>query len=268
MARAPAPPPPRAANLSVSQMEEAIRKIDRRLADLDAFDPDKIVERRDPNIGALEHKFSSLLEGVFGQDTIEYQRYRYDATRLDTASHNIHGTDIREVRDGLRHGVETLRTTWTLIKDGFVEEIDDAGGGAAGPAKALRAYEGLELHTVIDDAASSLYRTGHYANAIEDAVKALNAYVRMRSGVDNLDGVKLMEKVFNPSTPILKFNALADDSDRDEQKGFMFMLSGAVSGLRNPRAHRLMTDDPERALEFIAFVSLLAKLVEKARKSP
>jgi uncharacterized protein (TIGR02391 family) len=75
-----------------------------------------------------------------------------------------------------------------------------------------------------------------------------------------------MEYVFSMKNPILAFNELKDDSDKNEQKGFMGMLSGAVSGLRNPRAHRLMKDDPERALEFIAFISLLAKLVDGAKR--
>jgi uncharacterized protein (TIGR02391 family) len=75
-----------------------------------------------------------------------------------------------------------------------------------------------------------------------------------------------MEQAFSPKSPILKFNGLADDSDRNEQKGFMMMFSGAVTGLRNPRAHKLIQDDPERALEFIAFVSLLAKLVDSAKR--
>ena len=47
---------------------------------------------------------------------------------------------------------------------------------------------------------------------------------------------------------------------RDDHTGFMYMFSGAVSGLRYPRAHGFIRDDPERALEFIAYVSLLAKL--------
>jgi hypothetical protein len=63
---------------------------------------------------------------------------------------------------------------------------------------------------------------------------------------------------------VLKFNSLADQSDRDEQKGFMMMFSGAVAGLRNPRAHKFIQDDPERALEFIAYISLLAKLLDGA----
>ena len=45
----------------------------------------------------------------------------------------------------------------------------------------------------------------------------------------------------------------------------MEWFTGTVSGLRNPRAHKIIKDDPEMALEFIAFVSLLAKLVDKAK---
>jgi hypothetical protein len=38
-------------------------------------------------------------------------------------------------------------------------------------------------------------------------------------------------------------------------------------GLRNPRAHGFIKDDPERALEYIAFISLLAKLLDGAEKA-
>jgi uncharacterized protein (TIGR02391 family) len=131
--------------------------------------------------------------------------------------------------------------------------------------RVVRAYRDLDLHPKIGKAASKLYLDGHYPNAIEDAVKALNNLVRLRSGKE-LDGDNLMTTVFSPGNPILQFNDLQDQSDRDEQKGFMMMFAGAVAGLRNPRAHKLIKDDSERALEFIAFVSLLAKLLEGAKK--
>ena len=111
-----------------------------------------------------------------------------------------------------------------------------------------------------------MYLDGHYANAIVDAVKALNNLVRLHSGKD-LDGDKLMTTVFSPDNPILRFNDLEDQSDRDEQKGFMMMFAGVVAGLRNPRAHTLIQDDPEHALEFIAHVSHLAKLLDRAKKA-
>ena len=90
--------------------------------------------------------------------------------------------------------------------------------------------------------------------------------MRLRSGEDGKDGSSLMEFVFAPGNPLLAFNALEDQSDKDEQKGFMMLFSGAVAGLRNPRAHKIIKDDPESALEFIAFISLLAKMVDKAKK--
>jgi hypothetical protein len=62
-----------------------------------------------------------------------------------------------------------------------------------------------------------------------------------------------MQQAFGGADPLLRFNDLADKSDQDEQTGFMMMFSGAVAGLRNPRAHKLIKDDPERALEFVAF---------------
>jgi uncharacterized protein (TIGR02391 family) len=97
-------------------------------------------------------------------------------------------------------------------------------------------------------------------------MKALNGLVRMRSG-EALDGTPLMQKVFSPNAPVLQFNPMSDQSDKDEQLGFMMMYSGAVAGLRNPGAHRLIKDDPERALEFIAFVSLTCKAPRSSKEN-
>ncbi len=253
------------ANLSFQQMQAAIPKIERRIADLDAFDVDSIKDRRDARIDALEKSLDALLVSIFGAGTVEYKRYQWEVTRLDRASMNImYATPLHEVHEGLRQGISTARAHLESIKQLFLEELADAGMSSGG--KSLKAYEGLELHPAIERAVGNLFRDGHYANAIEDAVKALNALVRMNSGVDDKDGTTLMEFVFSPRKPILKFNPLVDASDLDEQKGFMMMFSGAVAGLRNPRAHKIIKDDPEMALEFIAYISLLAKLADKSTK--
>jgi len=265
MARTPPKAEPQSANLSLQQMESAIPKIDRRIADLDNFDVNSVNDRSDPRINALEKQLDALLVSVFGAGTVEYKRYHWDVTGLDKASVNMyHDTPIGEVRDGLRQGIATAKAHLQAIKAGFLEELGDAGHTAAG--RTLKAYEGLELHSVIERAAGTLFRDGHYANAVEDSVKALNALVRMNSGIDDKDGTALMEYVFSAKSPILKFNDLSDTSDIDEQKGFMMLFSGAVAGLRNPRAHKIIKDDPEMALEFIAFISLLAKMADRTHK--
>ena len=74
-----------------------------------------------------------------------------------------------------------------------------------------------------------------------------------------------MQTVFSTKTPVLRFNDLKTKTDLDEQQGMMFLYSGAMLALRNPRAHELIQDDPERALEYIGFLSLLAKSLETAK---
>ena len=255
----------RQANLSFEEMQAAIPKIDRRIADLDQFDANAINDRSDPRIKSLEKQLDTLLAVIFGADTVEYKRYESEVTKLDTAFRGLYEpTPIVEVRQGLAHGVATARSHLQAIKKGFLEELQDAGRTATG--KTLKAYEGLELHPAIERTVGKLFRDGHYANATEDAVKALNALVRLNSGVDDKDGSPLMEHVFSPKNPILKFNGLVDQSNMDEQRGFMMMFSGAVAGLRNPRAHKIIKDDPEKTLEFIAFISLLAKMADQAHK--
>lgn len=263
MARKP-PPEKRSAHLSRAQMQEAIPKIKKRIKELEEFDPSSVTDSDDPRIGSLSTKLHTLITNIFGHETVEWDRYIHPVTHLDTASYSIgYGTPIHEIHEGLQRGKATSLQTLGNIVEHFEEEIGDTGGTPA--SRAMKAYEGLDLHPEIARAASQLYKDGHYANAIVDAVKALNDLVRSKSG-DARDGTALMEHVFNPTSPVLKFNALQTQSDRDEQKGFMMLFSGAVAGLRNPRAHTFIQDDPERALEFIAFISLLAKLADEAKK--
>src|SRR3989344_5000457 len=180
------------ANLSFQAMEAAIPKLDRRITDLESFDISSVTDRSDARIDALEKSLDALLVSVFGAGTVEYDRYHWQVTRLDTASVNmLHATPIYEVHEGLRRGIATAKAHLEAIKKGFLEELGDAGRTSTG--KTLKAYEGLELHPEIERAVGNLYRDGHYANAIEDSTKALNALVRMRSGVDDKDGTALME---------------------------------------------------------------------------
>jgi len=223
MARKSKQPEPVEANLSFQQMKSALPKIDRRIADLDAFDVDSVTERSDSRIVALGTSLDALLISIFGSGTVEYERYIGTVAYLDTARWNfMYEVPIYEIREGLRRGITTSRAQLESIKKLFLEELEDAGHSSSG--KALKAYEGLELHPAIERASGDLYRNGHYANAVEDAVKALNALVRLNSGVEDKDGSTLMEYVFSPKNPILKCNSLSDSSDVDEQKGFMMMF--------------------------------------------
>jgi uncharacterized protein (TIGR02391 family) len=253
------------ASLPMSAVPEAVRKLERRRQEIEEAHP----EAHPGELSVLAQSLCAKLEGtlreLFGSKTHEYKNTRAHSFDFSPNTLSIGGPHPRHVlveafHAGQRRAVSRIDAMIQLLS----ERLENSG--ETGVARALRAYEGLALHPEIERAAGALYRDGHYANSIEDAVKALNGVVRLRSDLE-LDGTALMERAFSPTNPVLKFNDLQTPSDKDEQKGFMMLFSGSVAGLRNPRAHALIRDDPERALEFIAFVSLLAKLLDGAKKA-
>ena len=250
-------------SLSTEQARAAIPKIRRRVEELSALD----INRLDNDTGghvldSYAQKINATMREIYGIDSIEYDEYSVETLQpvfmvwYEGLDHSLRG-NLDVVRSNVGSTVTKLKTLMEILEEQTGANPEDSA------SRAIRAYNGLDLHPEISRASSKLYLDGHVTNAIEAAVKALNALVRLRSGLE-LDGTALMERAFSPSNPILKFNDLKDQSDKDEQKGFMQMFSGSVSGLRNPRAHKFIHDDPERALEFIAFVSLLAKLLDEA----
>ena len=252
MPKKPSTPTPVSAILSPDQIRKAIPALERRIAEFTELKLNELTEDNGDNtLDALAQKANATLREIFGPNTIEYREYEIDSLRaysgVMSLGYNEYDDSFRarspEIKRLVDRATSTLRTARDILNERLSPD-DPASGN-----RVLRAYEDLELHHEISRAASKRYQDGNYADAVEAAVKALNGLVRLRSSSD-LDGSKLMEAVFNPNNPILKFNALADQSDKDEQKDFMMMFSGAVAGLRNPRAHRFINDDPERALEF------------------
>ena len=254
---------PQPAKLSAPQKREGISRLRRRVNDLETLDVNALAdENYADTLDNLQKKIDHTLMEVFGADSADYQRFSIMSLDDTPIFMGEAWPSIEERRPHIKAGVASaisaLRSAVSLLEEGLEETGDSAA------SRALRAYEGLQLHSEIARAVSQLYRDGHYANAVETSVKTLNNLVRLRSGLE-FDGTQLMERVFNPTTPVIKFNNLDSQSDRDEQKGFMMLFSGVVSGLRHPRAHGFVQDSPERALEFIAFVSLLAKLLDEAK---
>jgi uncharacterized protein (TIGR02391 family) len=239
-------------------------KVIRRLEELSSLD----INRLDNDTGghlldSYVQKINATMREIYGVDSVEYDEFSIKTLR-PVFRINFAGKDISLrgnidiVRRNVAGCITKLKTLLEILKEQSGEVAEDKA------FRAIRAYSGLDLHPEISRAASSLYADGHFANAVEASVKALNGLVRLRSGLEH-DGTSLMERAFSPANPVLRFNDMQDQSDKDEQKGFMQLFSGAVSGLRNPRAHGFIRDDAERALEFIAFVSLLAKLLDQTK---
>lgn len=108
--------------------------------------------------------------------------------------------------------------------------------------------------------------TEHYADAVENGVKALNDCVRRRTGRTE-DGDPLMTVAFSPNNPLLRVNAGRSKSDESEQRGHMMLCQGVVAGWRNPRAHTLLNDSPTRALMMLETIQDLMAVTKAATRT-
>lgn len=262
MARQSKPEMPKPADLTLAQMNAAIPKLERRIEELRGLNPEEIQERYDPIFQAVEDKIEHNLVETFGNNTTEYYRYRVE---LDTAGWSMgYEKPIHEVRDGYRKGIEQAIGKLETVIAIFKENLGDMGETPSG--RASRGFEELNIHPDIKRNVSELFQNGHYSNAIEDACKVLDGLVKVRSGKFDMSGTELMQSVFSAKNPVLKFNDLSSESAKSEQKGMMFLYSGTMLAMRNPRAHGIVEDEPENALELISFISFLCKALDKTTK--
>ena len=255
----------RPANLSPAQMSEALPRLTRRLKELDDFIGDPPLSEVSATAKALQQKYDDTLIEIFGNDTLEYERFRinsfYDMiVALDLSGYqSSHAEDVAPYKKGVENGARNLKTIIEL----FNEKLAESASPLTAPSRAL---ESLQLHPQIADASIELFKGGHYANAIEDACKVLDLLVKMKSKRTDPSGTELMQLVFSPKAPLLKFNEQQNDSEKSEQQGMMYLYSGAMLAFRNPRAHGLLSDDPVVAIEIIGFVNFLAKTLDRAKR--
>lgn len=256
------PAQPQPANLTPEQMRAGITKLQRRITDLEAFEPQMIRERSDPRIDALDKKLEAAVADVFGMGTQEYHRFAPHG--LDIAGYNMmYEIPMHEVIAGLQVSKERERTNLRTIIEQFQESLDDGGDTPA--TKARRAFGDLDLHADIARQCTKLFENGHYSQAVETACKVLDLMVQCRSMRTDINGTALMRTVFSLKAPILKYSDLQTESDRSEQEGMMHLFEGAMLALRNTRAHGIINDHPERAVEYLSFLSMLARSLERTQ---
>jgi uncharacterized protein (TIGR02391 family) len=131
------------------------------------------------------------------------------------------------------------------------------------PPAAAVAVGQYRFHAEIEQVGGDLFRDGHYTQAALAAYVCVIDAVKRKSGL-HLDGDPLMNQAFGCDNrdPVLKFNSLSTDAERDEQKGFLFLFKGIVS-LRNSMAHSNRPfNDPSRAHDYLALASLLMRVLE------
>ena len=156
---------------------------------------------------------------------------------------------------------------YLFYKNGWIQKKSPKNQLKKIKNKKINYFDILNIHPEIKAVSEKLFIDRYYAQAIEEAFKRIVLLVKEKSGRNDLDGCDLMTTVFSKNSPILKFNNLTNQIEKDEQQGWMHLYQGAVLGIRNVKAHsNIIQKDKIKTLEYLAFASLLCKRLEETTK--
>jgi len=120
------------------------------------------------------------------------------------------------------------------------------------------------LHSAVQVASGTLFGDGHFESSVSEAFKSVEVRVRDLTA-SSKSGAALMGEAFKADGSALDVSSHEGRSGEDEREGFMHVFRGAMIGIRNPGAHELFKPgDPEQALEYLGFASLLHRRIDEA----
>lgn len=123
------------------------------------------------------------------------------------------------------------------------------------------------IHPLIKQLISKKFYGKHYADCVETAFKEINSRLKKiyrQERNEEKDGSSLMNAIFSPNNPLLKFEDITTETGRNVQNGYMQIFAGAMTGIRNPKAHDNQTITKDAAIKRLIFASLLMDKIDEA----
>jgi uncharacterized protein (TIGR02391 family) len=126
-----------------------------------------------------------------------------------------------------------------------------------------------DFHPWVWSGAESLWQSGHYREAVEGAIKKLNAEAQNKLGRRDLSETKLFNEAFSENPPSAgkpRLHRMKDDGSdtfKSVQRGARTFAEGVFAGIRNPLAHEAGAEmSQQEALEYLAALSILARWID------
>lgn len=237
---------------------KAIEKLTRQIQQIEGLN------RESQEFVTWQRQTEMLFENIFRDN----QRYIKEFTQIQYSPNAVyHGmpasASARAFQGGLNEARALLEAGIHEIQDFWEEDVsqDDSEMNASSSFLQSVAY----FHPYIQHTCAKLFQDGHYLQAVETSVKAVFQYIRDITGVAG-DGTKLVQDVFSEQAPYLRFNDLSNQSQRNEQIGFMDMLKAYYKGIRNPTFHGFdIEQDEPKAYEHLAMASLFCRRIDDAK---
>jgi len=226
----------------------------------------KNLKHDDPAYALWESRIRTILQKTFGTDAPQCNEFNAIGTLKGTF-----GTDRDYEKQYLHRLNKRDFFLKLIIQYHEVTELLTAPGNGQiqAPVDSIQManflFDKMQFHPKVIEVSRKLYVDEHYAQAIQEAYKAVDNFVKNKTGL-SIYGKDLMGKVFNVAESIIMLNELRTKSNRNEQEGFMYLFQGAMIGIRNPKAHdNVVMTDPYQTLEYLGFASLLIRRADEGK---
>lgn len=217
-------------------------------------------ENVDKVIDELQEAVRFFIE-VDARVTIDLPQYRcfYDTIQRFIGEHRLENT--AEWKDLDRWLIRTSREYMTQQEAVAIQRALEGLRRKAVEASEENGAETADywtyVHPAIRQVSMKAMNSGLFAEAVEAAFKEVNIQVKRKASSEK-DGVSLMRWAFSPNNPVLKVTPdMETQSGKDTQAGYMDMFAGAISAIRNPKAHENMVISRDDAVRKLIFASML-----------
>ncbi len=233
---------------------ECKRLLDRtnehHVAGVDALPPERRLSLAE--LDAWYNGVRKILEDEFGSDSQDAKLWREGLAAINKQSWEALGRG--ESPRGVSWVAHDLAESLGILAQIRLQRLP----ARASPQLNL---ELTSLHPAVLDAARVAFTAGDYDSAVFAAFRAVEQAVRIRTGAAATDlGVTLVSNALNPKAPLLRLSNITA-----EQEAFHALFRDALGAFKNPLSHRpVKHSDPVRVLQYLAFASLLIRLVEGA----
>ncbi len=155
-----------------------------------------------------------------------------------------------------------------LRADGRFARVKAAANLSEAEARAGRLRTKLEargVHAKVFEYCRAELLENNCFHAVLEATKSVAAQLRQMSGLTG-DGAPLVDASLGGTTPRIRINSFATESEQGEQRGFCNLVKGLFGVFRNPTAHEPRTEwemSEEDALDLFVLVSYVHRRLER-----
>jgi uncharacterized protein (TIGR02391 family) len=228
-------------------------------------------------VGGGSNKRGALLEALrarqaqdrCGNNVVAFVLAAMDPVRYtgDRATFDSHRHDLNQV---------LAFCGYSLGENGKLQSVTVATTLSEAEERAGRLRAELRRRGVHSDVLAFCqpeFLKANYFHAVFEATKSVADKIRVKSDLSD-DGSGLVEKAFgwgHADMPLLAFNTLRTETERNEHLGLMNLMKGMFGAFRNVTAHAPKIHWPiteQDALDLLTIASLLHRRLDAAIRTP